>query len=458
MKLYSHQETFVNDIRRSLGKHKAIIARADTGMGKTVIAGYIALKADVLMTVHRKELKRQTIQTFEKMGAVARVETVQSLIRTDFTPPKILIVDECHLSMSKTFQRVIKKCLDAGSYVLGLTATPCRLDGRPLGETYKAMVAAPDMKWLIENKYLSNYNYHAPYVPDMQGAKKRAGDYATSDILSIMNGKVIANALDLWSKRCPNARTIAFCASIEHSKQLVVKAKEKGIHAVHIDGTFSDKKRKEAIMSFVENRGILSNVALLTEGFDLSAQVNQDITIEAVMLLRPTQSLALHRQTIGRALRKKSYPAEILDFAGNVQRHGLPDDNIPWTLEGKIKKQSDAISIQRCPSCFHVQRPASKCSDCGHIFEADGKIIEEIAGELVLIDTNAWHSARARQVKEASTLEELVKIEKSRCYKVGWAEINYEKKNGNRPTLEDRAEARGYSQAWVWKAKQRNRR
>ena len=441
--LYPHQEEFMGAIRKALMTHKSIIARAPTGMGKTILAAFIADRTDVLMTVHRKELLRQT-ETVVK----GRICMIQTLTRHDFIPPKVLIVDEAHLSMAKTWQSVIRKCLDAGSLVIGLTATPCRLDGRPLGDIYEAIVESKNEQWLINNGYLSNYTYYVPHIPNMSGARKSKGDYALNDVLTAMNGRVIDDAVGKYKLLASGKRTITFCASIEHSKQTVEAFKAQSIPAEHIDGTMTDNARREAIQRFADNGGIISNVNIMTEGFDLSAQIGRDITVEAVMILRPTASLALHRQMIGRALRRKPYPAIIMDFAGNVERHGFPSDAIEWTLKGKSKRLSDAISIQRCPDCFHVQKPAPICGACGYVFTADGKIIDEVAGELCVIDSVEWNRARRREVDEARTYPELVKIEKSRHYKVGWAEHQYKNKYGIQVSGQDTITVRGYSPWW----------
>jgi len=454
VQLYQHQTSFINDIRTSLIKHKKVIACASTGMGKTVCIGDIVNRAKkhVIITVHRRELLRQTQKTLDIMGcANYTLTTIQTLTKKDFTEPSLLIVDECHLSMARTWKRVIDKC----EYVIGFSATPCRLDSRPLGDIYKGLVEAKSMPWLIENGFLSKYDYYAPHIPTMpKGSTK---EYATADILSAMNGKVLSNAVEKWCKYTKQGYTVVFCPTVEHSKLTAKVFTKNGIPAEHIDGSMSDKQRKEAIERFVDNGGVLCNVNLLIEGFDLSAQTNKDITVENVVILRPTKSLSLFRQMVGRALRKKDKPAVILDMAGNLQLHGMPDDVIQWSLDGKTKRESDALSIQRCPTCFHIQKPSPVCWSCGHVFQADGKQIQEIDGTLVVIDSDTWRDARREQVRKATTLKELVAIEKARQYKNRWAECRYEEKHGTRPTIEETAKARGYSSQWVWQAKKRRR-
>lgn len=470
IKLWDHQEEFVNNIREGLRRNKRIIARADTGFGKTVCAAEIArrCKGTVITAVHRKELKRQTLKTYNKFGLCenmngspkAIVNTIQTLVKQDVNTPVLIMLDECHLSMAKTWQKFLDRFPNA--YVIGWTATPQRLDGQPLGSIYDEIIDSKSVKWLMDNKFLSKYDYYAPYLPDLSKVKKKMGDYSIEDLNIAMGGKIIDDAIGKYKDICNGKRVIAFCPSIMNSKLMQKKAEEQGVNCYHIDGTMNDKDRQKAISDFANNGGILTNVSICTEGFDLSAQIDRDITVEGVMLLRPTHSLALYRQMVGRALRKKDYSAVILDFAGNFQRHGFPDTEVKWSLEGKVKRNSDDISIQRCPDCFHVQKPSVSCEMCGHLFEADGRVIEELSGELVLIDSEEYVEAEKREYAAAKTLEDFVKIEKRKSYKVGWAEQSYKLKNGvwlksTDDGLRYIAKVRGYSSGWIWQQKKYRR-
>jgi superfamily II DNA or RNA helicase len=181
-------------------------------------------------------------------------------------------------------------------------------------------------------------------------------------------------------------------------------------------------------------------VELITTGFDLSSQVGRNVPVETVILLRPTMSLALYIQMVGRALRRKPYPAIILDHAGNVQRHGLPDDEREWSLEGRtkatVKKAVEVRPPLTCEGCFNqIRRPAPQtCPHCGAELGMKARKIEETEGNLVEIDDSAREALRLARKKEqanAQTLEELIALGTARGYKnpTGWAKNLHEFRN-----------------------------
>jgi DNA repair protein RadD len=190
-------------------------------------------------------------------------------------------------------------------------------------------------------------------------------------------------------------------------------------------------------------------------------------------LLRPTMSTSLYLQQVGRALRISpetgKTTALVLDHVNNYQRHGMPDDQREWSLSGgltkKRKTEQSTESIMRCPKCFFAHSKALSCPNCGYTYTTKEKQIQEVAGELVLIGSQEYKNARQRETLNVSSLDELVKIEKDRGYKFGFAERQWQLKTGenlwsNVSGLEKIAKARGYSDSWVWvqKNKVRNKR
>ena len=186
--------------------------------------------------------------------------------------------------------------------------------------------------------------------------------------------------------------------------------------AQHIDGKTPKKLRAEMCRDFADGKiEVLLNVDLFGEGYDLAAQAGKDVTIDCVIQARPTQSLSLHLQQVGRGLRKKSdgSKALLLDHAGNWMRHGLPDDERVWSLEGekrtRKKRQSaeEAGSVRQCPTCYGVHEPAPKCPYCGHVYESAGRKIEEREGELQEINTSAVRRSHLASQGRARTPEQM---------------------------------------------------
>ena len=201
---------------------------------------------------------------------------------------------------------------------------------------------------------------------------------------------------------------------------------------------------------------VLVNVDLFGEGFDLPA-------IEVVSLLRPTQSTSLYLQQVGRALRTcpemGKQRALILDHVNNYKTHGMPDEEREWSLnheyKPKRKQEQSSVHIKRCPMCFFAHAPSLTCPNCGYQYGADGKTIEEVAGELTLIGSDEYNALRQREVIVANNLIDLVRIEKQRGYKFGWAEAQYRAKTGinlkaSFDGFEEIAKARGYNRSWAW--------
>ena len=277
------------------------------------------------------------------------------------------------------------------------------------------------MRWLIENKRLSEYKIYAPKTqPSFESIKIRHGDYAVDEIEKVMDKpSLTGDAVTHYKKFANGLRAICYCVSIKHSKHVAESFNANGVPAVHIDGTSSEEEIKNAVSGFADGRyQILCNVELMTTGFDLSAQVNRDVPIEACILLRPTASVSLYLQMVGRALRMKDDPAVILDHAGCCHRHGLPDDEHEWCLEGetskKRKKQKNETPIKQCEKCYAIYRPTEPvCPSCGATNETRQRRIEVVEGVLEQLDIGAIRQQQKREQGGARTLKDLVEDRKS---------------------------------------------
>ncbi len=449
--LYPHQEKFIHDIRAAFQKHKSVLAHAPVGFGKTIISAWMGKrilekKNTMFFCVHTKDLLRQTYMTFHKFNLhygiiaaqhqgnksqiqICSMNTLQKRLNK-YKAPSLLIVDEAHFACAKGWAKVIEYYKAQGSYVLGLSASPWRLSGEGLGKHFDVMIHGPATRWLIDNKYLSEYRIFAPSHPNLENVHIRAGDFVQNEIEPIMNKpSIVGDAITHYKKHCNNKKTIAFCCSVEHSKFMSAQFNANGITASHLDGECDNEYRKKIIKEFADGRiNVITNCALFSAGFDLSLQVNKDITVEAVMLLRPTASLSLFIQMTGRALRYKTYPAIILDHANCCSIHGLIDDDRQWTLEGRDKKKDNGNTIHAlvCKNCFAAQRPGSKvCKFCGYTFEVQSREIEQKAGELSEVDITAMRRQRMISQGKCQTFDELLAIAKKRGYKrpYGWVQF-----------------------------------
>ncbi len=442
IRLRPYQEDIIDRARKSLMAHKSILIQAPTGSGKTVLsARMIGTAAErgfrSYFICHRQELLDQTEETFKEVGisfgfiAAGRrpdpypnvqLCSVGTLIsRLDRIPmPKFCIWDEAHHVAARGWAGVHGRYKD--SFHVGLTATPERLDGKGLGAWFKDIVSGPSMASLIQDGWLSDYKIFAPAKPDLTGVHKRMGDYQTSELAEVMEaGTITGDAISHYLQLARGKRAAVFCVSIKHSKHVAEQFKAAGVIAVHIDGKMNRFDRKMAIDGFRSGRiEVICNVEIINEGFDLPA-------IEVAILLRPTQSLALYLQQVGRSLRSGKKFALILDHAGNAARHGLPDDEREWSLEGaKKRRESKAekeVSIRECPQCYHVHAPLPVCPECGFVYQIQYREVEVVDGQLVELDKERLRRKRYREQSACKDKEDLVSLAHARGYSNphGWA-------------------------------------
>jgi superfamily II DNA or RNA helicase len=287
------------------------------------------------------------------------------------------------------------------------------------------MVESKPMGWLIEQGFLSNYRYFAPTMPDMAGVKKTMGDFSDKEAAEVMDKpKITGDAVTHWLKHARGMRTICFCVTIAHAEHTAASFQAAGITAAVVSAKTPAHERKKMFIDLADGRlQVLCNVELVTTGFDLSAQAGRDVPVECVIMLRPTQSLALYIQMVGRALRRKPYPAVILDHAGNSSRHGLPDDEREWSLDGKPAKgaKSTTNAPATCSGCFgQVRRPTpSHCPHCGEPMRAEVKP-KELAhddGELVEVTKSEKRRELLREAGKARSIEDLTELGRQRGYR-----------------------------------------
>lgn len=417
---------------------KSVCVVSPTGSGKTALTAQMIANSQAkgmraLFIVHRRELINQSISAFDnagvQFGVIAanfqpakafpvQIASIQTLARrlSQYKEPNLVVWDETHHLAAQSWASVFRTYPDA--YHVGLTATPERMDGRGLREYYQAIVQGPSVEWLIDNKFLADYRIFAPSTINTDNMHIRMGDYITSVAQAAVDKPTITGcAIQHYKKHCMGARAVAFCVSIQHSEHVAQQFCAAGIPACHIDGTTPTIQRDYDIGRFQDGQiKVLCNVDLFGEGFDLPS-------LEATIMLRPTASVAIYLQQVGRALRP--YPgkrfAVILDHVGNCLRHGLPDEDRAWSLDGfsrKKKKNQDAESIKICPHCFAAQPSGSTtCRHCGGAFEKNPRVVEETEGSLEEIDRETIRKERLTQQGKAKSFDELVELGRQRKYK-----------------------------------------
>ncbi|MCB4862973.1 DEAD/DEAH box helicase [Sphingobium sp. PNB] len=439
--LRPYQEALLNGARQGFRERKrAILLQLATGGGKTVsgskmIEGSSAKGLVCWWLAHRRELITQTSKTFAAMGIQhgiiagghssdphkrVQIGSVQTVARRldCLPPPDLIIFDECHHLGASQWQKIFDAFPDAK--IVGLTATPWRLDGKGLGNWFQEMVNGPTVAELIAEGSLSRYRLFAPTQIDTAAIKIQAGDFKKDDLASVMDKpSITGDAVQHYRKLCNGKRAVAFAVNVEHSQHIAAQFNANSIPAEHVDGSMHSDARDAAIARFIAGETlVLTNCELFGEGFDVPA-------IEAVILLRPTKSLSLHLQQVGRALRPAPGKSEaiILDHAGNSMVHGLPDDDREWSLADREKRKKDekaSVTIKTCMECFHVYRPAPKCPQCGQQPASQGREIEQRDGELAEVDVAAKRKEQRREVGNARTREDLERIARERGYKPGW--------------------------------------
>jgi DNA repair protein RadD len=437
IQLRPYQQQLVNDIRLQYQMGcQSVLAVMPTGSGKTTCFSHIAQSAArkgnrVCILVHRQELLDQASRALTGMGVhhgiiaagrgmdlshAVQVASVGTIARRLHLLPagflQLLVIDEAHHSNAGTWAKVVQHFHAAR--LLGVTATPCRGDGRGLGEYYQAMVQGPSAAWLTEHGYLAPARVYAPPGFDSTGLRKRMGDF---DMTQAADRVQMGDCLTHYRQHLPGQTAIAFCCSVAHAEAVASLFQSAGIAASSIDGSNTAAERRGLLEDLGTGRlKVLTSCALIGEGVDVPS-------VGGCILLRPTQSVALHLQMIGRCLRPQDgKTAVVLDHVGNTLRLGHHLEDRDWSLDGVHKRDRDAApSVKVCPACFATSPSAAQvCRDCGHVFAPqETRELKVVEGELQELTARA----KRREQGGAQTLQDLIALGHSRGYKnpVAWA-------------------------------------
>ena len=413
--LRPYQHDLLHRVQDALAeKPKArLMLQLPTGGGKTVIAG--SLLADWLQDgrkavwlTHRKELAEQTQRMLTDAGVSAIINVnwasdgaalamsggaiilmAQTVglratsheVWNRYDADDLLVIDEAHHATAPGWERAMRQWPGP---IVGMTATPWRLSKKEgFDHLFCELLCGPqtaDLQALEPQPALCRAQVLIPSQEQriVGGAIDRTGDYTEAGITQANSDRpnvMTAGALAFWQKHAEGRQTIAYAVSVNHANNLAAVFKDAGVSADVILGESNQKRteRDAAIAGFRKGDiKVLVNVLVATEGFDLP-------DASCIIIARPTMSLALYLQMVGRGLRPKPEGADytdclIMDLAANVETHGLPEDYRDWSLEPRGTQPGGEAPVVICPrpKC-EAASPASShyCRVCGYSFGKD---------------------------------------------------------------------------------------
>lgn len=498
MKLRNYQLVAVEQVRAAMAKGaRAPLLVLATGGGKTICFSYICQSAAakgkrVLIVAHRAELISQASEKISSLGIThgiiapkftkayhspVQVASVQTLIgRLDEVPaPDLIIIDEAHHAPAGSWAKVLEAYPRAR--VLGVTATPVRTDGKGLAGSFDTLIQ-PEIggrpvtaKWLMDEGYLCEAVVYAPDKSlDLSGLRKgKSGDYTDKAAAAAVDKPTITgDAVEHYRQYANHQPALAFCASVEHAGHVCEAFQVAGYRAAVLAGNVTDAERKRLIQGLASGQiEVLCSCNMVSEGTDIPV-------CTAAILMRPTQSLGLHLQQVGRVLRPvyaEGMPtgtaaqrrlaiaqgpkprAVIIDMVGNVgrwengvfvERHGFPDAEWVWALgedkpvrkpkeEGEMEAEK-VEAVAQCAYCFAAFKPAPRCPECGTLRDIKARAIVVTEGELR--EARAAE-AQAQQAKESERKEANKNL----------ASASYRAKS--KAELAELAQQYGLSKAWL---------
>jgi len=420
--LREYQLDLVDRTRTSFRAYRRTLMVSPTGSGKSLMMAYMTRGAQdkgktSMLVAHRAEILDQIRGALASQGATANVMSIQTLAKRLDTiqEPDFLIIDEAHHCPSGQYKKVLERWTKCK--VLGVTATPERLDGKGLGDCFESMVLGPEVEWLMANNYLKRARYYGPpKAPDLSNVHKRGGDYVREELEEAVMDKALTGSLVReYAKNGCGQQAIVFCVSINHAKQVRDEFSDCGYLAEEVDGKTSNR---DEIMTRFRDGGIqvLTSCELISEGFDCPA-------VGCAIMARPTESFGMYRQQGGRALRGQGW-ATILDHAGNVYKHGYLNERVEWTLEGSAaKRRGEEIpmtAIRQCAACYAIYT-GLKCTECGAEKTPTPREIKQREGELAELQECQLRRAKRSEEGMCKSYDSLKALAKKRGYNIQWA-------------------------------------
>jgi superfamily II DNA or RNA helicase len=394
-KLRDYQELYVNKMQSLIdNKDSRDCVVLATGGGKTrIFCEFIKRNPDkrFLIITHKNDLVIQACNQLKENGLkflpITSFDTMKYLLNTCYDnidnntniyvgckqsvynyfinkmPEQIdaILLDECQHSVSSTFQNLLN--LFHKSKVYGFTATPERLDNKPLHPTFNNIIQFANESYLIENGYLSPFVVYAPKEVDLSKVKKKMGDYDTKEVYKSVTQQVqFGDVIKEYKRLADHKPALVFCCNIEHCNNTQIEFEKAGYKAKCLHSKLAEW---ECIRIIEQLRSgeieIVISCQKLIEGTDVPRA-------EVCIMLRPTASLVIYMQSLGRVARVSEGKKHsiIIDMVGNTKRHGFFDDYREWSLFEKEKKKKAEISIicKKCNCIFKAKENDYKCPEC----------------------------------------------------------------------------------------------
>ena len=358
--LRDYQIDICSRVSEAFEHQRSVMVQMPTGTGKTVVLAELVKRLKmkdegvrILIVAHRRELIEQIKATIKRMKMDSRnitVESIQTISRRidalDFIP-SLVVIDEAHHALAKTYKMMWETWPDVK--FLGLTATPCRLNGKGFTDLFDVLVQSWDIPAFIKDKWLSTYDFVSIKADSrtqqlISSLKKRGadGDYQVKEMDAVLNKRpTIERLYECVIEYAHNRKGFVYAINIDHARSIAEYYQSQGVNAVAIDSHTPVKERERIISSFRSGGlQVLVNVDIFSEGFDCP-------DVEFIQLARPTLSLAKYLQMVGRGLRpsKGKKNCRIIDNVGLYRVFGLPSQIWDWqsAFEGRMKMRDERL-------------------------------------------------------------------------------------------------------------------
>ena len=386
IELFDYQEDMKARIEKALCLHRSVMAQMPTGTGKTylltaVIDSFVRAnpKAKVWIVAHRRELVSQIDETVRKFHSHSsatssllssvKAMSIQWLMRhydEIEEEPGLIVIDEAHHALAKTYKEMWERFPKAK--FLGLTATPCRLNGKGFTDLFDVLVQSWGVPEFISKGRLATYDFVSiksdgvtQRLIDSLQKRGADGDYQNKEMDMLLNKKPsierLYRSLEEFGK---DRKGIVYAINISHAQKITKLYQEHGVKAIAIDSKTPATERRQDIEAFKKGDiQVLVNVDIFSEGFDCP-------DVEFVQLARPTLSLAKYLQMVGRGLRvaKGKKNCVIIDNVGLYRVFGLPSQVWNWNamFEGKLKvgkkketaKEREFFLMSKVQDCIQI--------------------------------------------------------------------------------------------------------